>query len=260
LDPSDGKWIDFDQLGLLVFRFARTSSHSTLAYMKRKTLKALTSSKKDNWRTPKKALQPVRRFARMLGLGIGLDPAGHPKSIVKAHRQYLLKNGEDGLKKSWQWVKGLGIIFCNPPYGCENGNTHRPKSLPWLEKMVRQQKKAGGRLHGVFLIAARTDSVKVFQNTVYKHASAVCYVRGRLKFIGAASGALFPSAFVYFGPSPDVFKLAFEDIGHVEVLTSFDEVARQKMVKRFKEKVLQRLGEVKGKKVIKLFVETARAA
>lgn len=214
--------------------------------MKRKTLKALTSSKKDNWRTPKKALKPVRRFARLLGLTIALDPAGHPKSIVKALRQYLLKRGEDGLKKSWRWVIDKGIIFCNPPYGCENGNTHRPKSLPWLLKMIKQQKKAKGRLHGVFLIAARTDSVKVFQNTVYKHANAVCYVRGRLKFIGAESGALFPSAFVYFGSRPDLFRQAFKEVGHVEVLTKvnltvlmqIDEVAAMRKKKAKKQSKL----------------------
>lgn len=211
--------------------------------MKRKTLNLLTSSKKDNWRTPKKALKPVRRFARLLGLPIALDPAGHPKSIVKALRQFLIKNGEDGLKKSWQ-VQKKGIIFCNPPYGCENGNTHKPKSLPWLLKMIKQQKKAKGALHGVFLIAARTDSVKVFQNTVYKHASAVCYVRGRLKFIGAESGALFPSAFVYFGARPDLFKEVFEEIGHVEVLTAVDELAERRKLLKFRTVSKQRVGKV----------------
>lgn len=216
--------------------------------MKRKTLQLLVSSKKDNWRTGKKALRPVRLLAKLLGVTIALDPAGHPKSIVKAERQFLLQRGENGLRRSWQ-VRGL--IYCNPPYGCEGGNTRKPKTLPWLQKMIRQQRKARGKLHGVFLIAARTDSVQVFQDTVYKHATAVCYVRGRLKFIGAASGALFPSAYVYFGRRPDLFKKAFDDQGHVDILDL--RFARRE----FEEKERKAYGKMR-ERVLKKVLSTAR--
>lgn len=216
--------------------------------MKRKTMELLTSSKKDNWRTGKKALKPVRQLAKLLGVTIALDPAGHPKSIVKADRQFLLQHGEDGLRKSWR-VRGL--IYVNPPYGVVNGNTRKPKTLPWLQKMVREQKKARGKLHGVFLIAARTDSVQVFQDTVYKHAAAVCYVRGRLKFIGAVSGALFPSAYVYFGRRPDLFLKAFDDQGHVDILDlAF-------LQRQFEKRELKAYGRMRAR-VEKKVLSTAR--
>lgn len=50
----------------------------------------------------------------------------------------------------------------------------------------------------VCLIPARPDT-KVWHNIIFKHASAICFIKGRLKFGGSKDAAPFPSALVVFG-------------------------------------------------------------
>jgi hypothetical protein len=45
--------------------------------------------------------------------------------------------------------------------------------------------------------------------------AVVCCWRGRLRFIGAAGAAPFPSLVIYFGPKPDVFADVFGAVGSV---------------------------------------------
>ena len=46
-------------------------------------------------------------------------------------------------------------------------------------------------------------------------AQAICFWRGRLKFVGAPSSAPFPSALVYWGPRAGNFYEAFKGVGKV---------------------------------------------
>jgi hypothetical protein len=43
----------------------------------------------------------------------------------------------------------------------------------------------------------------------------MCFIRGRLRFVGADNGAPFPSALVYVGPQRFRFGEHFESIGKV---------------------------------------------
>ena len=63
--------------------------------------------------------------------GIALDPAGHELSIMGASNQYLLANGDDGLKKPW-----VPFTYINPPFKTLKAwiskGLHQPKEQIWL--------------------------------------------------------------------------------------------------------------------------------
>jgi len=73
-------------------------------------------------------------------------------------------------------------VFCNPPYG--------PKIGEWLKRGVEAEL-------AVYLVPARTDT-RWFHEQVLGKADEIRFVRGRLKFGGADTGAPFPSMIVVF--------------------------------------------------------------
>jgi len=75
-------------------------------------------------------------------------------------------------------------VFINPPYR---------KIAPWLERAHEADV-------AVFLIPARTDT-RWFHNIVLPHAKEIRFIKGRLKFGGAKTGAPFPSMIVVFEKS-----------------------------------------------------------
>ena len=91
---------------------------------------------------------------------------------------------EDGLIQTWS-----GVCWMNPPYG-------REISL-WVRKAY-ESSLAGGTLV-VCLLPARTDT-RWWHDYVLAHASAVWFIRGRLRFSGRGR-APFPSALAMFGHS-----------------------------------------------------------
>ena len=72
----------------------------------------------------------------------------------------------------------------NPPYGREQ--------IKWIEKASSENAIT------VCLIPARPDT-KVWHETIFKKAKAVCFIKGRLKFGGSKDSAPFPSALIVFG-------------------------------------------------------------
>ena len=80
-------------------------------------------------------------------------------------------------------------MFCNPPYGKEISD--------WVQKCYEEGHKENTLV--VMLIPARTDT-KYFHDYIL-HRAEVRFIRGRLKFGGASTGAQFPSMLVIFrGP------------------------------------------------------------
>ena len=83
----------------------------------------------------------------------------------------------DGLSQKW-----TGTCWMNPPYGPEIGK--------WMKKALLESRRG---CTVVCLVPARTD-------TEWWHKFAtkgdIRTLRGRLKFVGAKSGAPFPSAIV----------------------------------------------------------------
>ena len=149
------------------------------------------SSEKQDYCTPEVVLAPIRRVGPIV-----LDPCSNPRSIVRARRELSLENGDDGLMMDWSALacpssidaaRGQhGLTFVNPPYD---------ESDAWVAK-CRLEGMRGCDTVG--LIGARTDTAR-FHRHVFPAASAICFWRGRIQFIGGAAGAGFPSALVYWG-------------------------------------------------------------
>ena len=85
--------------------------------------------------------------------------------------------GTDGLYKPWDGHR----VFCNPPYG--------PGIAKWLAK-AREADLA------VYLLPSRTDTRWWHDHAM--HADEIRFLRGRLKFGGATTGAPFPSVVLVF--------------------------------------------------------------
>ena len=91
-------------------------------------------------------------------------------------------DGLFGLDRPWGQSS-----FVNPPYA---------QIKAWMEKGIAEYRQ--GKTV-VFLIPARTDT-RWFHDHVLPFASEIRFVKGRLKFGGAKTGAPFPSMVVIFKP------------------------------------------------------------
>lgn len=106
----------------------------------------------DEWLTPRYILDQLGEF--------DLDPCApmsRPWNTAKEHYCWL----DDGLTNPW-----YGRVWLNPPFGRE--------AIRWLGLM---------RDHGdgIALIPARTET-EMFYTTVWGHADAVCFLKGRPHF------------------------------------------------------------------------------
>jgi len=136
--------------------------------------KALFSSNRMDWETPDELFESVNRE-----FGFTLDAASSHEN-AKCRRHYTEK--EDGLSQNW----GGETVWVNPPYG---------KELPkWIQKCAQEGRKQNTTV--VMLIPARTDT-KAFHEHIYGKAE-IRFIKGRLKFKGAKTGAPFPSMLVVF--------------------------------------------------------------
>jgi len=89
--------------------------------------------------------------------------------------------GTDGLYRSWHGER----VFCNPPYGRGVGR--------WLVKAAEANV-------AVYLLPARTDTRWWHEHAM--RATEIRFLRGRLRFGGAETGAPFPSVVVIFNAVP----------------------------------------------------------
>ncbi len=89
---------------------------------------------------------------------------------------------DDGLSQEWS-----GVCWMNPPYGRTIGR--------WMRK-ARESAAAGATV--VCLLPARTDTAWWHDNI--EAADPPRFIRGRLKFGGAKTGAPFPSVVLVFRP------------------------------------------------------------
>jgi site-specific DNA-methyltransferase (adenine-specific) len=87
----------------------------------------------------------------------------------------------DGLLPLFSEWKGKRV-FCNPPYGSGLGE--------WLKRGLEADV-------AIFLVPARTDT-KWFHDIAMPNAREIRFLRGRLKFGNATTGAPFPSMLIVF--------------------------------------------------------------
>lgn len=134
----------------------------------------LFSSKDHTWETPVDFfvfLDVIFRF--------NLDVCATP-STAKCERFFTPE--EDGLAQDWE-----GMCWMNPPYGRQQ--------VKWIKKACEEFEKGTSKV--VCLIPARPDT-KVWQDIIFKKATAVCFIAGRIKFGDSENAAPFPSALVIF--------------------------------------------------------------
>ena len=205
--------------------------------MQAATRESMASSVRNDWGTPRVVLDPIDQMG-----GIELDPCANLRSVVECRQRICLP--EDGLAVSWYDrvlshsyqpvdaldllevkehvpVKVIGdggivigipprakIVFVNPPYG--------RAIKKWVEK-CREEAAKGCEI--VLLVAGRVDT-KWFQENIFATAQAVCFWKGRIKFIDLSTGlqgdpAFFPSVVAYWGQARGAFNDAFGDKGRV---------------------------------------------
>lgn len=134
---------------------------------------------KDEWLTPPEIIDALGGPD-----SFDLDPCApinRPWPMAKEH--YTI--ADNGLLKAWH-----GRVWFNPPYG-------GPKIVgPWMRRMVDHG-------CGITLIFARTET-DLFFETVWKRATALLFLRGRLYFhhvdgTRAAANAGAPSVLIAYG-------------------------------------------------------------
>ena len=133
-----------------------------------------TETGTDVWLTPPYIIEALGEF--------DLDPSSpihRHWNTAKKHYTII----DDGLKQEW-----FGRVWCNPPYGRE--------CVKWLKKCAE---------HGnsMTLIFARTET-RMFFDEVWDKASAILFLKGRLKFyntegIQAKASAGAPSVLIAYG-------------------------------------------------------------
>ena len=150
--------------------------------------KAMFSSASDDWPTPKDFYDQLDAE-----FGFVLDACASTTNH-KAPHYYALDHADptrrDGLAGDWAAdarVHG-GSAFCNPPYGAQIG--------AWMARAA-QTARDGATV--VCLVPARTDT-RWFHDHVLAEGAEVRFVRGRLKFGNAKTGAPFASLVIIYRP------------------------------------------------------------
>ncbi len=151
------------------------------------------------WYTPAEYIEIVRDF-----LGeIDLDPATSTdaQATVKATDYFTAEHS--GLDEPWR-----GRVWLNPPYA-------QPAIVQFIDKLIAEF-EAGHTTEAVLLTHNYTDTE--WFHRIASKASAICFTRGRIKFVrcdGHTGSPTQGQAFSYLGSRPHTFAEAFEDIGFV---------------------------------------------
>ena len=147
-------------------------------------------------KTPQHCTPQVIIDATLACLGtIDLDPCSnsHEQPNIPATKHFTEE--DDGLAQGWH-----GRVYMNPPYGREIGN--------WVEKLCKEH-EAGRTTEAIALVPSRTDTQWWLQLRDFP----VCFVQGRLTFLGNDDPAPFPSAVFYLGEEISNFYRAFYQLG-----------------------------------------------
>jgi hypothetical protein len=153
---------------------------------------------KDEWLTPPEVIDALGGPS-----SFDLDPCAPVVRPWPTAKQHYTVN-DNGLMKPWE-----GRVWFNPPYG-------GPKVVgPWMRRMAEHG-------HGTALTFARTET-DLFFETVWKKATAILFLRGRLYFhhvdgtrAAANSGA--PSVLIAYGATDAAILEASSIDGHFVVI------------------------------------------
>lgn len=158
------------------------------------------NSGENEWYTPSAYIEAART---VMG-GIDTDPAScaQANATVKAEKYFDAK--ADGLSKKWH-----GRVFMNPPYA--------QPLIANFAKAVAEKFSNKEITEAIVLVNNATETE--WFNEMIKHASAVCFPNGRIRFVnkeGKPSGApLQGQAVLYFGSKIQKFISEFKSFGWI---------------------------------------------
>jgi hypothetical protein len=130
-------------------------------------LKAVTSSKTNEWYTPAWVMEIARA-----GLGvrdIRLDPASCELANKTVQADQFFTKEDDGLAQDWDAYS----VFMNPPYGGKVG--------PFLRKLVSELD--ADRVNCAAVLVNALPGRKWFQENIWEHADVVFFFNKRVKFV-----------------------------------------------------------------------------
>ena len=134
---------------------------------------ALFTSNKNDWQTPPDFFARVNREFMLT-----VDAAASAENAMLP-RYWTAE--DNALEQDWTGER----VWCNPPYGTAQ------------KAFVRRAAECQADI-AVVLIPARPDTA-LWHDFIFPHARAeVRFLRGRLRFVGAADSAPFPSALVIY--------------------------------------------------------------
>lgn len=142
--------------------------------MNKSVLKALHSSKSNEWTTPDWLFKKLDKE-----FNFSLDPCA-TKENTKCKKFYTLE--DDGLQKDWT----KDVVFMNPPYGIYIAK--------WIQKAYDESRKGS---IVCCLIPARCDT-RYWHDFIFPFASQIRFFRGRVGY-GNTKTSPFPSCLVIFG-------------------------------------------------------------
>ena len=154
----------------------------------------------NEWYTPSEYIEAAKKVLET----IDLDPASSEVANKTVRATVYFTAQDNGLLYSWN-----GRVWMNPPYSAELIGRFTSKLT---EHFV------GGEITEAIVLVNNATETVWFQ-TMLTACSAVCFIRGRVKFIdmdGFPSGApLQGQAILYFGKNTDKFASAFGGFGKV---------------------------------------------
>lgn len=171
------------------------------AYLKAKDVRGTQGTGENEWHTPEQYLDLARA---VLG-EIDLDPASHEiaQKRVRAKKYFTL--ADNGLEQEW-----CGRIWLNPPYA-------QPLIANFIDKLIAELE--AGRASAAIALTHNYTDTAWFQNAGTL-ADAICFTRGRVRFIDTDGGLAAPTqgqAFHYFGENAAKFIAEFASVGLVVV-------------------------------------------
>lgn len=161
---------------------------------------AMTRSDSPEWYTPPEIVAAAQEVLGQIDLDPCSNDADEPNVPAVAH----YTQPDDGLTQLWG-----GKVYMNPPYGDE--------IIGWVRKLVDEH-ESGRVPEAIALVPARVDT----QWWQLVRDLPVCFVEGRLKFVGAENSAPFPSAVLYLGDNLGRFLQVFGELGNVYQRVSSD--------------------------------------
>lgn len=158
------------------------------------------NSGENEWYTPVEIIEAARAVMGQ----IDTDPASSKKANETVRAKQFFSQADDGRTRTWD-----GKVWMNPPY-----------AQPLVSEFCTavSEKFDTGEISEACVLVNNATETSFFQRML-QSASAVCFPKGRLRFIdmnGNPSGApLQGQAILYFGPEADAFADAFCQFGAV---------------------------------------------